>query len=409
MVAKLKAPDSGQVDYFDSLLSGLILRVGYGGAKTWLVRHYLKRLNKAGKRVSVPTTYKIGRYPILKVKEAREKARLFLAAYLADPVKAKAQVTTGSFREVADNFIKRYVEEEKLRTRKQIARRFERLVYPHWGDKPFRDIKRSDVAELVDRIVDTSGPRAADKTLSDIRKLCNWFSTRDDDYQSPIVKGMGRYDAVKHRGRRILSDDEIRGLWTTAAELGTFGAWLKVALLTAQRKDKIATMRWDDIRNAVWTIRTVAREKPNAGSLCLPPAVLEIIKARPRIAGNPYVFAGRDGRPFNNFSQGKAALDAELAIPPWKIHDLRRTAKTLMVRAGVRPDISERVLGHTIRGVEGVYDQHDYGAEKADALIRLAGLIDRIINPPAGNVEDLEQARARKQDGAARGDIAAAV
>jgi integrase len=51
-------------------------------------------------------------------------------------------------------------------------------------------------------------------------------------------------------------------------------------------------------------------------------------------------------------------------LPNWTLHDLRRTAKTLMVRAGVRPDISERVLGHVIAGVEGTYDRHSYADEK---------------------------------------------
>ena len=76
-------------------------------------------------------------------------------------------------------------------------------------------------------------------------------------------------------------------------------------------------------------------------------------------------------------------------MPPWVNHDLRRTAKTLMVRASIRPDISERVLGHTIKGVAGTYDQHKYNDEKADALIRLAALVEMIIYRPSGNVVPL--------------------
>ena len=71
---------------------------------------------------------------------------------------------------------------------------------------------------------------------------------------------------------------------------------------------------------------------------------------------------------------------------PWTIHDLRRTARSLMSRAGVRPDIAERVMGHAITGVKSVYDRHDYIEEKADALIRLSGLIDIIVNAPSENV-----------------------
>jgi integrase len=73
-------------------------------------------------------------------------------------------------------------------------------------------------------------------------------------------------------------------------------------------------------------------------------------------------------------------------VPGWVLHDLRRTARSLLSRAGVRPVISERVLGHSIRGVEQVYERYSYRDEKADALNKLAGLIASIIHPPTGNV-----------------------
>jgi integrase len=134
--------------------------------------------------------------------------------------------------------------------------------------------------------------------------------------------------------------------------------------------------------------------------------VLDVIEAQPRIEGNPHVFPGvlRQGRrrkdgtlpsmppAFNSFSQRKGELDERLKdMKPWTIHDLRRTAKSLMARAGVRPDISERVLGHAIAGVEGVYDRHSYSSEKAEALQRLADLIETILNPLKGNVVALRR------------------
>ena len=61
----------------------------------------------------------------------------------------------------------------------------------------------------------------------------------------------------------------------------------------------------------------------------------------------------------------------------------------MMSRAGVRPDIAERVLGHVMNGVEGIYDRHRYDEEKAHALKALAGLIEKIVNPPGGNVLEL--------------------
>ena len=85
----------------------------------------------------------------------------------------------------------------------------------------------------------------------------------------------------------------------------------------------------------------------------------------------------------------KGLLDKRVDIAPWVLHDLRRTARSLMSRAGVRPDIAERVLGHVITGVEGVYDRHQYVDEKRDALARLAKLVERILDPPADNVVEL--------------------
>ena len=84
----------------------------------------------------------------------------------------------------------------------------------------------------------------------------------------------------------------------------------------------------------------------------------------------------------------------DAVLPPWTLHDLRRTARTLMSRAGVRPDIAERVLGHVISGVEGIYDRHDFVEQKRDALERLAAAIDRIVNPPADNVVPIRQEAA---------------
>ena len=229
--------------------------------------------------------------------------------------------------------------------------------------------------------------------LAIIRKCMNWFATRDSDYWSPIVRGMHRSGSRKRE--RILGnkpikgggydDDEIRLLWKACDDAGTFGALVKVCLLTAQRRDKVASMKWDDVVDGVWTILMADREKSNAGTLRLPQMVLDIIAAQPRIAGNPYVFAGRGSGPFNSFSQRKEELDQKLPIPPWVIHDLRRTARSLMARAGVLSDIAERALGHTIKGVKAVYDRHSYADEKADALNCLAALVERIINPPAAD------------------------
>ena len=98
------------------------------------------------------------------------------------------------------------------------------------------------------------------------------------------------------------------------------------------------------------------------------------------------MFPGRGGKQISGWSKHKLLLDKKSSVQDWVFHDLRRTARSLMSRAGVRPNIAERVMGHSIGGVEGVYDRHAYVDEKAEAVASLAGLLRLILNPPKGNV-----------------------
>jgi integrase len=369
----LKTDTPNQATYVDTLERGLalVLIVSYGGSKTFRVLTYTN-----GK----PHSRKLGIYPAMTVRVARAQAR----EYWSNPVKFEAQAQPDTFKAVADLWIKRHVESKQLRTRDEIERCLAVYVYPRWKDRRFLEIRRGEVNVLLDHIEDKHGKAQADKVLSIIRAICNWHQSRHEHYTSPVVRGMARNKGNTARDR-ILTDDEIRALWQAADDSGTFGAFLKVALLTGQRSSKVAGMRWDDINGAVWIIATEAREKGNAGELALPTMVLDVINAQPRIAGNPFVFAGRGGRPFGNHSAVKAALKLPKDMPAWTVHDLRRTARSLLSRAGVQPHVSERVLGHAMPGVEGIYDRHAYFEEKADALERLATLVGRILNPPAAD------------------------
>jgi integrase len=204
---------------------------------------------------------------------------------------------------------------------------------------------------------------------------------RDDDWSAPSFAVLKQENPERQR-TRTLSDDEIRKLWAALHD-DTFGAFCRLLLLTAQRRNDIGNMLWSEIDQTTLTIPP-ERYKTGGGQVVpLTDAALAILDALPK---------RREDRVFPVFSYSlqKHRLDAKVPLGErWTLHDLRRTGKTLMARAGVRPDISERVLGHTIRGVEGVYDRHDYLAEKRDALERLGALIDRIIDPPADNVVEL--------------------
>jgi len=142
-------------------------------------------------------------------------------------------------------------------------------------------------------------------------------------------------------------------------------------------------MRWEDLdlEAGVWTIPNEGRQKGTGGELLLPEMALDIIKTTPRFVG-PWVFPGRGENHFKSYKH----LDEN---DGWTLHDLRRTARSLMSRAKVQPHIAERVLGHAIGGVEGVYDRHSYREDKADALKRLAQQIMDIVTPPPSNVRRL--------------------
>ena len=168
-----------------------------------------------------------------------------------------------------------------------------------------------------------------------------------------------------------------------------FSNIVRVLLLTAQRRDEIGLMRAEEIDCDTFIIPA---ERYKTG---LPNAVPLTNEARQWIGDRKagFVFSTTDGKKaFSGYSKAKNQLDDVIAeqrkeaklkpMPELR----RRTARSLMSRAGIASDIAEMVLGHKLTGVRSVYDRHSYAAEKRDALEKLAGLIAMILNPPADNV-----------------------
>jgi integrase len=379
-----------QVAYLDTRERGLAvtLIVSSGGTKAFRALTY---------RNGKPHSIKLGTYPHTSVKDAWTKAR----EYFENPKQFEAKAETGTFKDIAEQWIKRHVDESKLRSKREIKRCLKVYVYPKWGDRKFLEIRRPEVNELLDGIVDHHGRSQADAVLAIVRGICNWYAAnRSEHYVSPIVAKMKRDKRKpKQKARsRFLDDDEIRAVWKAAGLMGTFGALVKVALLTGQRREKVATMKWGDIRDGVWTITSEEREKGTAGKIKLPQLALDFIQAQPQIAGNPYVFAGRGKTAFNSFSQRKEEFDEKLPpLPAWTLHDLRRTCRKLMTRVRVRPDVAELALGHSIKGIQAVYDDPAEYEPLIDAALQsVANEVERIINPPHGNVLNLERMARRR-------------
>jgi integrase len=411
-IKNLPVPITGnRVTYFaGAVLQGAQAPRGFGvrvtasGAKSFIVNYRIKAREYR---------FTIGQYPdwsaLRAVREARNLRQRIDRG--ENPLDARAPVpTTKTVAVVLDEFMERYVEKEaKLRSADYIKRAFEQLAKPSIGKIGVYELRRSDIARLLDKIADERGLVMADQTLAFLRKAFNWYAGKDDEFRSPIVRGMSRTKPRERARSRVLSDEEIRAIWPALGEAGTFGALVKTLLLTAQRRDEVANMSRGEIgKDWIWSIPAERYKTKKPNFVPLSKVALAVIEAQPTMDGCEHVFPSRVKTTFSGFGKAKAKLDrAVLAamrantgakvdpIPNWTLHDLRRTAKTLMVRAGVRPDISERVLGHVIAGVEGTYDRHSYADEKRDALEKLAAMIERIINPPPSNIATLIERRAR--------------
>ena len=401
MIAKMR-PGAKRITFPDPELRGHYIRITPAGVKSFCAVTRDPRGKQVWATVGSTDHYKIG--------EARDLARDAIKRIKAGHLPFKLpRPEPDSFKSVAENYLKRHVKANKLRSQADIERYLDKDIYPVWKDREFASIRRGDVTNLLDDVQDASGASHADHVLAIVRGIMNWYESRSDDYVSPIARNMRRTDPKSRKRERILDDDELRAVWAITERIGVFGSFVRIALLTAQRRGKVATMRWDDMSvDGVWSIAAEDREKGNAGALRLPDLALEIIRAQSRIGENPYVFPGRGDGPFVGWTRRKRAFDGEVTkalreagiergddpktiepLPRWTLHDLRRTARSLMSRAGVRPDVAERVMGHAIQGVEGIYDRHSYREEKADALAKLSGLIGLILNPPADNVTEL--------------------
>jgi integrase len=363
---------SGEVqsDYFDETVSGLALRVSLE-RKTWTL-HFSSPTN--GKRARLT----LGTYPATSLGSARTKA--LEAKALVEEGRDPRGTAKDTFQAIAEEYMRR--EGKKLRNRDWEESALRRLVYPALGHKLIAEIKRTELVRLLDQIEDENGPVQADRTLAVIRKIMNWYASRSDDFRSPIVRGMARTKSKERARDRILTDAEIRAIW--AAKDGVFVAFVRFLLLTAARRNEASEMTWDEIEAADWTL-PAARNKTKLDLVRpLSKAAMAIIEALPK--HGPFVFTTNGTTPIAAFSGFKRKLDEELGVEGWTLHDCRRTARSLMSRAGVPTDHAERCLGHVIGGVRGVYDRHEYHAEKLRAFEALAAQIDRIVRPRANVV-----------------------
>ena len=231
----------------DPELRGHYVRVQPSGAKSFVV----VTRGPDGKQIWAT----IGGADLMTIAESREKARAAIKRVHAGQPALDAPVKSETFGEVAEQWLKRHVRAKGLRSEGEVTRLLKAHIYPAWEGRPFLDLKRSDVAALLDEVEDDHGGRQADYVLAITRGIMNWYASRSDDFDPPLVSGMRRTNPKERVRARKLSDDEIRAVWKAAESDGPFGGFLRLLLLTAQRRDKVATMRWADIADdGTWTI-----------------------------------------------------------------------------------------------------------------------------------------------------------
>ena len=357
-VARQKATGR-QTEYFDETIRGLALRVT-PTVKAWTFHYTL-----AGKRARAP----LGNYPAVSLAAARTRA-LEAKAAIEDGLDPRHTAKPDSLQSVFEEWERR--EGSALRTIDHRRKAMERLVWPTLGARPIRDIRRSEIVRLLDTVEDERGSQMAEGVLAFLSKLFNWHAARDDDFISPVIRGMGRSKAEARD--RILTDDEIRKVWLACE--GVYGRYIKFLLLTAVRRNEAAKAEWSEVTNSTWIVPAARMKGKLDHVVPLSPAAIEAMGDR----SEGYVFTVTGKRPFNDFDDYKRELDKASGVKGWTLHDLRRTARSLMSRAGVSPDIAERCLAHTIPGVRGVYDRYEYLDEKREALGRLARLVGEIVN-----------------------------
>jgi integrase len=385
--------------------NGLYVVVQPSGRKSWALRF---RIGGKPRKLTLDRG--------LSLAEARAAAATAIVEVEkgADPTidkrkrkEAQRVAAASTFRSVAEVYLKhegRKKESERLRSLEWRRALLERLVYPTLGNLPIATIKRRAIIELLDKIEHgelvspktgesiRGGPTMAHSTLAIVRKIMRWHAVRDEDYIAPIVPGMARIAPAKHARSRTLTDDELRAVWLTAESRGTdpFAAMVRFLLLTAARRGEAAALIWDEIDGTDWILPPPRNKVKVELVRPLSKAAQELIAGQPRIVDCPFVFTyGR--KALAAFSQCKEEFDEACGVTGWTLHDLRRTARTLMSRAGVNPDTAEQCLGHLLSGVRKTYNRDDFREQKKLAFESLAALVHRIVYSPATSVSHLRR------------------
>ena len=378
--------DRFDVVYWDADLPGFGLRVLHSGARSLVVRF------RIGRRQRLIT---LGKVAELEVLEARRQAKgiLWQAAAGLDAQaerqarrKAAAKPTAETFGEVAVLYLEHGIAGRRQVTCDMRRRHLTRDWHP-LHKRPLAEIGRREIAARLLELARSNGPVSANRARSSLNAFFVWAMGQGMAEANPVA---GTVAPGEERAReRTLTTLELRALWRATEGAGEYNAIMRLLLLTGQRREEVAALRWDEIdfERALWVLPGTRTKNKRAHEVPLSEQVLTILHDLPRREGRALLF-GQGSGPFSGWSQSKARLDKRMrealgtAPAPWVLHDLRRTAVTGMAEIGISPHVIEAVVNHVSghkAGVAGVYNRATYAAEKRKALQAWADHINRIL------------------------------
>ena len=383
---KLPAVDGGQTDYKDSSGSrvpGLMLRVS-PKAKTWVLYSRLPGAKS-------PTRLKLGELAEMTLTAARAAA-LEMKTRLRegfDPLaerKVRREAAVAWREDIIDHHIADFSDHCRAvnRTGKEQASILRVEVLPHWKGRHISSITRRDVRSLIEGKAKTA-PIRANRLLALVRRFFNWAVEKDIIAVNPAA-GIKR--PTQEDKRKVkLNDDKLKDVWKAAGELGRpFGSITRLLILTAQRREEVAGMRWSEINTdkAEWIIPAERAKNGEENHVPLTDAALAIINDQLRLKGSDFVFpSGRNPatKHVSGFSKAKRQLDEISGVSGWRLHDLRRTTASGLAKYRVQPHIIEKILNHkrgVMTDIEITYNLFEYADEKRHALETWAAHIERL-------------------------------
>lgn len=371
LVRSLK-PKGQRYEVYDASQPGFGIRVATSGALSWVL---LTRENGRRKRVT------LGAYPAMSLGKAREAARVALSE-ISDGTFGRTKKSM-PFETVVHEWYAR--EQRAKKSFPQVEQAMRLHVLPFLGRHQLDQISKADLMRVIDRVADKGKLTQANRVRSFITRFFNWATERDLLSQSPAV-ALPRATVEKSRDR-VLSKNELLAIWRAAEQKRyPLGDVVRLLILTAQRRDEVAGMRWSelDIDRARWIISKQRAKNGRAHVVALSPQSLAILAKVPRRADCDFVFTTTGHTAVSGFSRAKAALDVRSSVSDWRLHDLRRTAATFMAdELRIAPAVVDRLLNHvsgSVRGVALVYQRGEYLADREAALNAWGQFVEDLVN-----------------------------